>query len=58
MRTAATWLAANQRTVEKLITHRLPLARFHEALAAVIERQALKAVLTAEPRPPTPEPFP
>lgn len=45
VRQAVRWLRANTPMLEKLVTHRLPLDRFHDALEAVIGRKALKAVL-------------
>jgi len=48
VRRAVRWLRGNTPMLEKLVTHRLPLSRFHDAMQAVIDRQALKAVLLAE----------
>ena len=48
VRRAVSWLKANPEMVEKLVTHRLPLSRFHDAMKAVIDREALKAVLLPE----------
>ncbi len=45
---AVDWLSAHPDKVEKLITHRYPIADFNTALCDVIERRALKAVLMLE----------
>ncbi len=45
---AVDWLRRNPEDMEQLITHRVPLARFHDALQAVINRKAMKAILLVE----------
>jgi L-iditol 2-dehydrogenase len=45
VRRAVRWLGANTPALEKLVTHRFPMARFHDAMDAVMKRQAVKAVL-------------
>ncbi len=48
VRRAVRWLASNPSVAGKLVTHRFPLAQFHEAMDAVMSRKAVKAVLLAE----------
>ncbi|MBL4699840.1 MAG: zinc-binding dehydrogenase [Phycisphaeraceae bacterium] len=48
VRRAVDWLKTNELVLDKLVTHRFPLAGFHDAMDAVIGRKAVKAVLLAE----------
>jgi L-iditol 2-dehydrogenase len=51
VRRAVRWLGANTPVLDKLVTHRFPMARFHDAMDAVMNRQAVKAVLFPEVAP-------
>ncbi len=49
-RTVFEWIAAGRLDASPLVTHRLPLARFDEAVALVRRREALKILLVPDSR--------